>query len=61
MVVVPRAIAAEVAAEAAEMERMEAFIQRKVANGAPLRGTYPPDDETRAEYKAWVEAGEPEE
>lgn len=61
VVVVPRAIAAEVAAEAAEMERMEAFIQRKVANGAPLRGTYPPDDETRAEYKAWVEAGEPEE
>ena len=59
VVVVPREIADEVAAEAAEMERMEGFIQRKVAKGAPLRGNYPPNDATRAEYKAWVEAGEP--
>lgn len=52
VVCIPRHLAEEVAAPAAEQERMEAFILAKVDAGAPLRGTYPPDDRTREEYRA---------
>jgi regulator of RNase E activity RraA len=51
--VIPRQIAEEVAAEAAEQERMEEFILDKIQNGARLAGTYPPNDGTRAAYLAW--------
>ncbi len=60
VVVIPRHLAEAVAADAAAQERMERFIARKVARGAPLRGTYPPNAETLGEYEAWLEAGEPE-
>jgi regulator of RNase E activity RraA len=56
VVAIPAALAGAVAADAAEQERMEEFLQEKVAHGAPLRGTYPPDDETRAAYVAWQAA-----
>lgn len=52
VVCIPRAIAAEVAAEAAEKERLEDWIQREIAAGAPLEGTYPPDAATKARYRA---------
>lgn len=51
VVCVPRYLAGEIAAAAAEQERLEEFIIRKVAGGAPLRGVYPADEETRAEYR----------
>lgn len=54
VVCIPRHLAAEIAEPALAQERMEAFIQQKVANGAALRGTYPPDEGTRAEYKDWL-------
>lgn len=53
VVVIPRHLADEVAHEAAEQERMEAFILGEVRSGKPLRGTYPPDAETRARYETW--------
>ena len=53
VVVIPRQIAEEVAADAAEQERMEEFILDKIQKGARLAGTYPPDDGTRAAYLAW--------
>lgn len=53
VVVIPRALAAEVAAAAVEQEEMEAFLQRRIADGAPVPGTYPPNAETRAAYEAW--------
>jgi regulator of RNase E activity RraA len=53
VVVIPRQIAEEVAADAAEQERMEEFILDKIQNGARLAGTYPPNDGTRAAYLAW--------
>ena len=34
-------------------ERLEEFIQQKVAGGASILGVYPPDDTTKAEYAAW--------
>jgi hypothetical protein len=32
---------------------MEDFIKRRVEGGAPLRGTYPPNEETKSAYSAW--------
>jgi regulator of RNase E activity RraA len=51
-VVVPQALLAEVVAEAAEQERMEAWIMGEVGRGAALPGLYPMNAETRARYQA---------
>jgi len=53
VVVIPAHLAAEVAADAAAQEEMEAFILERIEGGAPLRGTYPPDAATLAAYEAW--------
>jgi regulator of RNase E activity RraA len=52
VVVVPRALAAEIAQEAAEREALEEFVIGKVRKGAPLTGTYPPNEATLAEYRS---------
>ena len=57
--VLPAALAAEVAEAGVERERLEGFLAKKVQQGASTVGTYPPDEATLAAYKAWVEAGEP--
>lgn len=54
VVCVPRHLVTEIAAPAAEQEKLEQFILEKVDAGAPLRGTYPPDETTRAEYQRWL-------
>ncbi len=51
-VVVPAALAAEVAALGPEEERFEAWVMREVGAGRKLPGLYPPDEETRARYAA---------
>lgn len=51
VVVIPRHLAAEVAVDAVEQERLESFLRARVAAGAPVRGTYPPTDELRQEYR----------
>ena len=51
-VVIPQGIVAEVAAEAAEQERLEAWIMREVDRGAALPGLYPPNAETKARYES---------
>jgi regulator of RNase E activity RraA len=53
-IVIPAALLAEVIAEAVEQERMEAWIIAEVAAGVPLPGLYPPNEETKARYAAWV-------
>ncbi len=53
VVVIPQHLADEVARDAAEQEQLEAFILERVGGGAILRGTYPPNDETRAAYAEW--------
>jgi regulator of RNase E activity RraA len=64
VVVVPRRLAAEIAQDALEQERIEAFASAKIEAGEPLRGTYPPGEALMAEYRAVVEqqgtAGIPE-
>jgi regulator of RNase E activity RraA len=51
--VIPQHLAGEVARDAAEQEKMEAFILERIRQGAALPGTYPPDAQTRAAYEAW--------
>ncbi len=51
-VVIPAALAAEVAALGAEQERLEAWIMREVEAGRKLPGLYPPDAATKARYEA---------
>ena len=53
--VVPLALADEVAAAAAEQERLEAWIMSEIEGGAALPGLYPPNAETRARYEARAE------
>jgi len=53
VVVVPRHLADEVAADAAEQEKLEIFILERIQGGAKLPGTYPPNAETRAAYAEW--------
>lgn len=53
VVCVPRSLASEIALLAIEQDRFEAFLLRKIQDGAPLAGTYPADEHTRAEYEAW--------
>jgi regulator of RNase E activity RraA len=50
--VIPQALVADVAAEAAEQERLEAWIMTEVEKGAALPGLYPPNAETKARYEA---------
>jgi regulator of RNase E activity RraA len=53
VVVLPRHLADEVARDAGEQEKMEAFILERVSQGARLAGTYPPNAQTRADYEVW--------
>jgi regulator of RNase E activity RraA len=57
VIVVPAALAAEVAAQGREQERLEQYLAGRLRAGEPLEGTYPPDERHRAEYEAW-RAGE---
>ena len=53
VIVVPRKLADEVAADALEQEKLEEFVQIEIAAGRPLPGTYPPNAATRERYAAW--------
>ncbi len=53
VVVIPAHLAADVANDAAAQEEMEEFLLSRIAGGAPLPGTYPPNEATRAAYEAW--------
>lgn len=46
VVCIPSHLADEIATEAYDMESLEAHILRRVQDGASLRGTYPPNEET---------------
>ncbi|MBX9943155.1 MAG: ribonuclease activity regulator RraA [Reyranella sp.] len=58
-IVVPRAIADEVARDSFEQERLEKFVAIRVGQGRAIAGTYPPNDQTKKDYAAWIAAGEP--
>jgi hypothetical protein len=46
-------MAADVARDAVEQEQLEVFITQRIDEGRPLRGTYPPNEETLAAYAQW--------
>lgn len=50
--VIPWDMAAEVAEAADQKERMERYLLGRLKAGAPLDGTYPPNDEMLAAYRA---------
>jgi regulator of RNase E activity RraA len=54
VIVIPRHLAAEVARDAAEQERLEEFVIEEVRNGAPVIGTYPPKEAALARYQEWL-------
>jgi regulator of RNase E activity RraA len=58
VLVIPRALAAEIAEQGYEQEQIEAFVSKKIHAGEPLWGNYPPGEELKAEYKAWLAAGD---
>lgn len=51
VVCIPSHLVEEIAREALEQENIERFILQRVQEGAPLRGTYPPDEDTLNEFK----------
>jgi regulator of RNase E activity RraA len=51
VLVIPRAVAIEIAEPSLEQERIEAFVSTKIHAGEPLWGNYPPSEETIADYK----------
>lgn len=53
VVAIPSQVAEEVAHDAYDQERLEEFIQGKIASGASILGVYPPNEETIAEFEAW--------
>lgn len=53
VVVIPAHVAEQVAHDCYERDMLEAWLQRKVASGASIRGVYPPDEATLAEYHRW--------
>ncbi len=55
VVVVPRHLAAEIARPAADQEELERFVLERIEGGAPLRGTYPPNEQTLGEFEHWKE------
>lgn len=55
VVVIPAAIANEIAVEAAAMTVFEDWVETQVRAGRSTRGLYPPNAETRAEFAAWKE------
>jgi regulator of RNase E activity RraA len=56
VVVIPAAIAEEVARDAVEQDEFETFVMEQVEAGRSIFGIYPPDDAAREEYKRWKEA-----
>ena len=53
VVVVPAALAEEVARDALEQEEREAWALERVEAGESVRGVFPLADERRAEFEAW--------
>jgi regulator of RNase E activity RraA len=60
VVVIPQALADDVARDGADQDGIEDFIQKLVASGRPVIGTYPPNDKIRQEFEDWIVAGKPE-
>ncbi|MGI9221328.1 MAG: ribonuclease activity regulator RraA [Woeseiaceae bacterium] len=54
VIIIPAELADDIAAEAKQMEKYEAWVVEQVKAGASIIGLYPMNDETRAKYEAWL-------
>ncbi|MBT6095377.1 MAG: ribonuclease activity regulator RraA [Rhodospirillaceae bacterium] len=59
VIVIPKALAAEIGRDGLEQERYERFAKLRVSQGRAVPGIYPPNEDAKAEYAEWLEAGEP--
>lgn len=55
VVAIPAKVAEEVAHDGYEQEMRETFFALKVAEGTSIKGVYPPNEQTLAEYARWRE------
>jgi regulator of RNase E activity RraA len=53
-VCIPRHMADELADACIEQERLEVFVLELIKAGAPIDGTYPPNEATMEAYRAWL-------
>ncbi len=53
VIVIPRAIADDVARDALEQEEREAYILWRIQRGDSIVGVYPPNEHALAAYEAW--------
>jgi len=60
VIVIPAALVAEVAAEAAEQEREDAWVFEQVKAGGAVNGLFPPNEANRARYLAETRGTEPQ-
>ncbi|MET1035645.1 MAG: ribonuclease activity regulator RraA [Arthrobacter sp.] len=51
VVCIPRHLAESVAVDSMEQEKLEEFVLAQIEDGKPLRGTYPPNEETMRAYR----------
>jgi regulator of RNase E activity RraA len=56
VVIIPRALAAEIARRGSEKEEIEAWIRSQTDAGTPARGLYPPDAKVIEEFHRWRQA-----
>ena len=58
VLVIPRALAAEVVEQGYEQEELEAYVSTKVHAGEPLWDNYPPGEELKTGYRASLAAAD---
>lgn len=56
VVVIPREIVAEIAADALAQHHFEEWVMAEVKAGASIKGLYPPNEATRTRYAEWQAA-----
>jgi 5-oxopent-3-ene-1,2,5-tricarboxylate decarboxylase/2-hydroxyhepta-2,4-diene-1,7-dioate isomerase len=56
VIVLPAALAEEIALDSVEQERREAWALERVLDGESIRGVYPITEDRRADYDAWAAA-----
>lgn len=53
VVILPAAIAEDVARAAVEQDQLEAYVRQRIEGGDSIVGVYPPNEKTRADYETW--------
>ncbi len=53
VVILPAAIAEEVARDAVAQDQLEAYVRQRIEAGDSIVGVYPPNEQTKADFEAW--------